>query len=93
MVHQALVELDGEFQAMYSREGRSPIPAQKLLSDLFLQVFYAIRGTRMMMEQLDYNLLFRWCVGLSVDDKVWNHSVLSENQELLLRSDLAAVFP
>jgi transposase len=92
MVNQALAELSGEFQAMYSREGRPSIPPEKLLRALLLQVFYTIRSARLLMEQLDYNLLFRWFVGLSMDDKVWDHSVFSKNQERFLRSDLAAAF-
>jgi transposase len=92
MVNQALVELSGEFQAMYSREGRPSIPPEKLLRALLLQVFYTIRSARLLMEQLDYNLLFRWFVGLSMDDKVWDHSVFSKNQERFLGSDLAAAF-
>ena len=92
MVNQALAELSGEFQAMYSREGRPSIPPEKLLRALLLQVLYTIRSERLLMEQLDYNLLFRWFVGLSMDDKVWDHSVFSKNQERFLGSDLAAAF-
>ncbi len=92
MVNQALGELSRDFQAMYSREGRPSIPPEKLLRALLLQVFYTIRSERLLMEQLDYNLLFRWFVGLSMDDKVWNHSVFSKNRERFLRSDLAAAF-
>jgi len=92
MVNQALAELSGEFQAMYSREGRPSIPPEKLLRALLLQVLYTIRSARLLMEQLDYNLLFRWFVGLSMDDKVWDHSVFSKNQERFLDSDLAAAF-
>ncbi|MDD2901724.1 MAG: IS5 family transposase [Syntrophales bacterium] len=92
MVNQALAELSGEFQAMYSREGRSSIPPEKLLRALLLQILYTIRSERLLMEQLDYNLLFRWFVGLSMDDNVWDHSVFSKNQERFLNSDLAAAF-
>jgi transposase len=92
MVNQALAELSGEFQAMYSREGRPSIPPEKLLRALLLQILYTIRSARLLMEQLDYNLLFRWFVGLSMDDKVWDHSVFSKNQERFLDSDLAAAF-
>jgi len=92
MVNQALAELSGEFQAMYSREGRPSIPPEKLLRALLLQVLYTIRSARLLMEQLDYNLLFRWFVGLSMDDKVWDHSVFSKNQERFLDSDLAGAF-
>jgi hypothetical protein len=65
MVNQALAELTGEFQAMYAREGRPSIPPEKLLRALVLQILYTIRSVRLLMEQLDYNLLFRWFVGLS----------------------------
>jgi len=92
MVNQALAELSGEFQAMYSREGRPSIPPEKLLRALLLQILYTIRSARLLMEQLDYNLLFRWFVGLSMDDKVWDHSVFSKNQERFLDSDLAGAF-
>jgi len=92
MVNQALKELSGEFQAMYSREGRPSIPPEKLLRALLLQILYTVRSERLLMEQLDYNLLFRWFVGLSMDDKVWDHSVFSKNQERFLDSDLAAAF-
>ena len=84
MVNQALGELSRDFQAMYSREGRPSIPPEKLLRALLLQVFYTIRSERLLMEQLDYNLLFRWFVGLSMDDKVWDHSVFSKNRERFL---------
>jgi len=92
MVNQALADLSGEFQAMYSREGRPSIPPEKLLRALLLQVLYTIRSERLLMEQLDYNLLFRWFVGLSMDDQVWDHSVFSKNQERFLDSDLAGAF-
>jgi len=92
MVNRALRELSREFQAMYSREGRPSIPPEKLLRALLLQIFYTIRSARLLMEQLDYNLLFRWFVGLSMGDKVWDHSVFSKNQERFLTSDLAAAF-
>src|SRR4030043_2210641 len=92
MVNQALAELARKFQAMYSREGRPSIPPEKLLRALLLQVLYTIRSERLLMEQLDYNLLFRWFVGLSMEDKVWDHSVFSKNRERFLRSDLAPAF-
>jgi transposase len=92
MVNQALTELSGEFQAMYSREGRPSIAPEKLLRALLLQVLYTIRSERLLMEQLDYNLLFRWFVGLSMDDQVWDYFVFSKNRDRFLRSDLAAAF-
>jgi transposase len=92
MVNRALRELSRDFQAMYSSEGRPSIPPEKLLRALLLQVLYTIRSERLLMEQLDYNLLFRWFVGLSMDDKVWDHSVFSKNRERFLGSDLATAF-
>jgi transposase len=77
---------------MYSREGRPSIPPEKLLRALLLQVLYTIRSERLLMEQLDYNLLFRWFVGLSLDDPVWDHSTFSKNRERLIASDVAAAF-
>jgi transposase len=90
MVNQALRELSRDFQAMYSSEGRPSIPPEKLLRALLLQVLYTIRSERLLMEQLDYNLLFRWFVGLSMDDPVWDHSTFSKNRERLIASDVAA---
>jgi transposase len=92
MVNQALKELSGEFQAMYAREGRPSIPPEKLLRALVLQILSTIRSVRLLMEQLNYNLLFRWFVGLSMDDRPWDHSVFSKNQERFLDSDLADAF-
>ena len=92
MVNQALAELSGEFQARSSREARPAIVPEKLLRALLLQVLYTIRSERLLMEQLDYNLLFRWFVGLSMDDKVWDHSVFSKNRDRFLHADLAAAF-
>src|SRR3974377_34438 len=71
MVNQALRELSQDFQAMYSSEGRPSIPPEKLLRALLLQVLYTIRSERLLMEQLDYNLLSRWFVGLAIERKGW----------------------
>ncbi len=84
MANQALRELSRDFQAMYSSEGRPSIPPEKLLRALLLQVLDTIRSERLLMEQLDYHLLFRWFVGLSLDDQVWDHSVFSKNRERCL---------
>jgi transposase len=92
MVNQALREMWHDFEAIYAKEGRPSIPPEKLLRALLLQALYTIRSERLLMEQLDYNLLFRWFVGLSMDDKVWNHSVFSKNRDRFLASDLAAAF-
>jgi len=74
---------------MYSELGRPSIPPEKLLRALLLQAFYSIRSERQLMEQLDYNLLYRWFVGLSVDEPVWNASTFSKNRERLLEQNLA----
>ena len=92
MVDQALVELSPAFEGLYSRVGRPSIPPEKLLRALLLQVLYTIRSERMLMEQLDYNLLFRWFVGLGMDDSVWVPTVFSKNRDRLLEGDIAKEF-
>lgn len=92
MVHQVLSGLTKEFQAMYSRTGCSSIGPERLLRALILQVLYTIRSERMLIEQLDYNMLFRWFVGLSMDDVVWDHSTFTKNRDRFLKSDLAGAF-
>jgi transposase len=91
-VDRVLAELSAEFQAMYSRVGRPSIAPERLLRALLLQVLYTIRSERLLMEQLDYNLLFRWFVGLSMDDAVWDHSTFTKNRDRFLASDLAEAF-
>lgn len=92
MVDQVLSGLTKEFAAMYSRTGRPSIAPERLLRALILQVLYTIRSERMLMEQLDYNMLFRWFVGLSMDDVVWDHSTFTKNRDRFLESDLAGAF-
>jgi transposase len=92
MVDRALSELGGAFEAMYASAGRPSIAPEKLLRALLLQIFYSIRSERLLCEQLDYNLLFRWFIGLSMDDAVWDHSTFSKNRDRLLESDLARGF-
>ena len=89
MVDIALSELSGQFESMYSDTGRRSIPPEKLLRALLLQILYSIRSERMLCEQLDYNLLFRWFIGLSMNDPVWDHSTFSKNRDRLLESDIA----
>src|SRR5207342_3365053 len=84
LVDQVLSGMTKEFDQRYSEVGRPSIPPERLLRALLLQVFYSIRSERLLMEQLDYNLLFRWFVGLGMDDAVWNHAVFSKNRERLL---------
>jgi transposase len=92
MVDTALRELSAEFERLYSKTGRPSIPPEKLLRALLLQMLYSVRSERQLMEQLDYNLLFRWFVGLSMDDPVWDPTVFTKNRERLLRGDIARAF-
>jgi transposase len=92
MVDAALRELSPRFEEMYSRTGRPSIPPEKLLRALLLQVFYTIRSERLLMEQLDYNLLFRWFVGLEMDDPVWVPTVFTKNRDRLIDHDIAQAF-
>src|SRR6185369_5234773 len=92
MVDSALAELDSEFQSMYSRIGRPSIAPEKLLKGLLLQALYSIRSNRLLVEQIGYNVLFRWFLGLSLDEKVWDHSVFSVNQQRLIQTDVARKF-
>lgn len=92
MVDHVLEQMHGYFSDLYSHTGRPSIAPEHLLRASLLQVFYTIRSERLLMEQLDYNLLFRWFVGLSADDAVWNHSVFSKNRDRLLNTEIASVF-
>jgi transposase len=87
-----LGSLSGEFDSLYSASGRPSIAPEYVLRALLLQAFYSVRSERQLVEQLDYNLLFRWFVGLSMDDAVWNHAVFSKNRNRLLTSDVAQQF-
>ncbi len=78
--------------ALYSPIGRPSIPPEKLLWAMLLEAFYSIRSERLLMERLEYDLLFRWFVGIGVDDTAWNHSVFSKNRDRLLEGDIAAKF-
>ncbi len=80
------------FEKLYSHTGRPSIPPEKLLRALLLQVLYTIRSERMLMEQLDYNLLFRWFVGLNMDDLVWDATVFTKNRDRVLGGEVAKVF-
>src|SRR6516165_3132297 len=80
------------FERMYARLGRPSIPPEKLLRALLLQILYTLRSERMLMEQLNYNLLFRWFVGLNMDEEVWDVTVFTKNRERLLKADVAQKF-
>lgn len=92
LVDAALRELSRDFGRLYARHGRPSIPPERLLRALLLQAFYTVRSERQLMEQLDYNLLFRWFVGLSMDDAVWDATVFCKNRDRLLNGDIAAKF-
>jgi transposase len=89
-VNDALARLAGDFSALYSRMGRPSIPPEKLLRAMLLQAFYSIRWERQLMDRLEFDLLFRWFVGIGVDDAAWDHSTFSKNRERLLEGDIAA---
>src|SRR5206468_8893012 len=88
----ALAALSDQFDAVYAAEGRPSIPPERLLRALLIQAFYSVRSERQLMEQLNYNLLFRWFVGLSMDDPVWDATVFCKNRERLLDGNVAAKF-
>src|SRR5215467_4407355 len=92
MVDTALKGLSRSFARMYVDFGRPSIAPEKLLKALLLQVLYTVRSERMLMEQLGYNLLFRWFVGLNMDEPVWVPTVFSKNRDRLLESDIAEKF-
>src|SRR5215475_3646274 len=92
MADAALEDLDQRFDAMYAAQGRPSIAPERLLRTLLLQVLYTVRSERLLMEQLDYNFLFRWFVGLSIDDPVWDVTVFTKNRKRLLKGEVAAAF-
>ncbi len=92
MVEVALHHMGSQFERMYAKVGRPSIPPEQLLRALLLQVLYTVRSERMLMEQLDYNLLFRWFVGLNLDDEVWDATVFTKNRERLLDAEVAKTF-
>ena len=92
MTNTVLERLSPQLDALYSAVGRPSIPPEKLLRALLLQVLYTLRSERLLMEELDYNLLFRWFVGLNLDDPVWDATVYCKNRERLLQGDVAESF-
>ncbi len=92
MVDTVLTEMSPRFAKLYADVGRPSIAPERLLRALLLQIFYSVRSERLLMEQLDYNLLFRWFVGLGMDEPVWNHAVFSKNRERLLNEEIAEGF-
>jgi len=92
MVNQILATLSPDFQTLYSKIGRPSIPPEYLLRATVLQIIYSIRSERQLMEQLQFNILYRWFVGLDMDAPIWNHSVFSKNRDRLLESAVARSF-
>lgn len=92
LANAALADLSGEFDKPYTSFGRPSIAPEKLLRAMLLQVFYGVRSERHLMERMEFDLLFRWFVGLGVDDPVWDHSTFSKNRDRLLEGEIAAKF-
>ncbi len=92
MVDEALAQLSGQFDAMYASVGRPSIAPEKLLRAQLLQMLYSVRSERLLMEEMDYNLLFRWFVGLNADDEVWDATTFTKNRDRLLEADVARQF-
>jgi transposase len=92
MTDGALARLSRRFDELYSTTGRPSIPPEKLLRALLLQILYSIRSERLLMEELDYSILFRWFVGLSLDDPTWDATTFTKNRDRLLRGDIADAF-
>ena len=89
VIEPALASLDADFNALYSAEGRPSIAPERLLRAALVQILFSVRSERQLMEQLEYNLLFRWFVGLSIDEPVWVPTVFTKNRDRLLTTDIA----
>lgn len=89
IVDSVLEEMDKEFDALYSHTGRPSVPPEMLLKALFLQILYGIRSERLLLEQIDFNFLYRWFVGMKSDDKIWDETVFSKNRDRLLKGEIA----
>src|SRR2546430_8635450 len=92
MVDEVLTQLSRRFDAMYARVGRPSIPPEKLLRAQLLQMLYSIRSERLLMEEIDYSMLFRWFVGLNLDEEVWDATSFTKNRDRLLEADVAKQF-
>ena len=89
---RVLRDMSREFDGLYAMVGRPSIPPERLLRAQLLHVFYSIRSERLLMEQLDYNLLFRWFVGLEMDEPIWDVTVFTKNRDRLLNQEIARSF-
>src|SRR5712691_6625982 len=92
IVDKALEAMSGRFQKLYSRTGRPSIPPEKLIRALLLQVLYTIRSERQLVEHIEYNILFRWFVGLGLDDRVWDATTFTKNRDRLMLGAIDKVF-
>src|SRR6266700_932970 len=92
LVDEVLQQLSPQFDAMYARVGRPSIPPEQLLRAQLLQMLYSIRSERLLMEEIDYSMLFRWFIGLNLDDEVWDATVFTKNRDRLLEADVAQEF-
>jgi transposase len=92
LVDEALVKLSSKFDRLYSKTGRPSIPPEQLLRALLIQIFFSVRSERQLVEQLDYNMMFRWFVGLNLDDDIWDHSTFTKNRDRLLEGEIAEHF-
>jgi len=92
IANAALAALSGDFAALYSGIGRPSVPPEKLLRAMLLQAFYSVRSERQLMERIEFDLLFRWFVGIGIDDPVWDHSAFTKNRDRLLEGEIAAKF-
>src|SRR5437762_4823731 len=91
-VDQILGEMTREFDTLYAQDGRPSIPPEQLLRAQLLQLFYSVRSERLLMEEMDYNILFRWFVGLNLDDEVWDATTFTKNRNRLLEAEVAKEF-
>src|SRR5919108_885738 len=92
LTNQALAQLDGHFAGLYAAHGRPSIAPEKLVRALLLMILYSVRSERQLMEQINYNLLYRWFVGLTMDDEVWDATVFTKNRERLMKGEVAERF-
>lgn len=88
-MNEVLASLDAEFEALYAPEGRPLIPPERLIRARLLQILFSVRSERPLMDQMDYNLIFRWLVGLGIDDAVWVPTVFTKNRNGLLTTAMA----
>lgn len=92
LVDGILKGMDHQLEAVYSKEGRPSIPPERLLRASLLQVLFTIRSERQLVEHIEYNLLYRWFVGLGIDDPVWDHSTFTQNRDRLLDNEMSGHF-